>query len=252
MNVSSTGGGAGLGHSAKATSRTTISRSIVQQRLLWRVRVGGRLFQRIDQLDPLAAEEHFLEFPAAHRDVTVVAADLDLRTLAHCVAGLVDAHDHGGLAPRVTDRLQFLELVGPGQQVAAALEQLALKIRAQAETQHRYIQPVDHFGELIDLVAGQELGLVDQHAVNVAVRQPRTHVVEQVVLRRESDRGRLESDPGADDAGRVPVVQARRVQHRIHAALAVIVGGLQQDRGLARIHGRVVEVQFSHPLTGRR
>ena len=43
-----------------------------------------------------------------------------------------------------------------------------------------------------------------------------------------------------------PLGRAGDEQHRRHAALAVIVGGLQQHRRLAGIHRRVVEIELGH------
>src|SRR5690625_641091 len=84
------------------------------------------------QLDAALATSDLLEFGAAHRDIAVVAADLDLWPVGDGAAGLVHAHHHGGLAAGMADGLDLRQLVGPGQQMPAALEQLAAKVGAQA------------------------------------------------------------------------------------------------------------------------
>ena len=37
-----------------------------------------------------------------------------------------------------------------------------------------------------------------------------------------------------------------RQHERAHAAFLVVITGLQQVGGLARIHGRVIEIEFGH------
>ena len=74
-------------------------------------------------------------------------------TFAHRVAVRVHAQHHRRLGTAVADGFQLLEIVGPGEQVLAALERLALEVGAQAETEHRDIEPVDHLGQLEHLVA---------------------------------------------------------------------------------------------------
>ena len=69
--------------------------------------------------------DRFLEVSAAHRDVALVAADLDLSAFADDAASTVEAHDHGRLLPAVADRLDFVEVVGPGQQPLRAVEEVA-------------------------------------------------------------------------------------------------------------------------------
>ena len=71
--------------------------------------------------------------------------------------------------------------------MAAAFEQLALEIGAQAEAQHRYALAVHHLGQLEHLVAGQELCLVDQHAVHVAFLQRLPNTPEQVIVAAMND-----------------------------------------------------------------
>ena len=48
------------------------------------------------------------------------------------------------------------------------------------------------------------------------------------------------------DAGAVAVVNARFEDERVHPALAVVVGGLQEGGGLPRVHRGVVEVELGH------
>src|SRR5690606_39054838 len=99
-----------------------------------------------------------LELRAADRHVALVAADLHLRPFAHRRALRVHAHGHRRLAAAVADGLDLADLVGPGQQVLAALEQLAAEIRAQPVAQHRHAQRGDHLAQRPDLGPAEELG----------------------------------------------------------------------------------------------
>src|SRR5690606_15530453 len=124
---------------------------------------GG--LQRFDHAFPAY---HALVLGPRDRYVALVPADLDLWSVADRAALLIHPAGHGRLASAVADRLDFADLVGPGQQVLAALEQLAAKVGPQAVAQHRDVQRIDHFAELPHLAAGQELCLVHQHAVQWA------------------------------------------------------------------------------------
>ena len=65
----------------------------------------------------------------------------------------------------MADRLEFLQVVTPGQQILAAFEGLTLKVRSQAVCQHRNIQVVGDVTQLKNLVLGQKLRFIDQYAV---------------------------------------------------------------------------------------
>ena len=86
----------------------------------------------------------------------------------HGVALIVHTHRHRGLLAGVADRLDLLDLVGPGQQVLAAFKQLAAEIGPQAVSHDRLAAVVGHPGELPDLRGGEELRLVDEDAAHVA------------------------------------------------------------------------------------
>src|SRR5262245_29363403 len=62
---------------------------------------------------------------AAQRHVALVAADLDLRSLAFGGAIGLDTHGHDGLPPAVADGLDLHEVVRPCEQLRAAGKQLA-------------------------------------------------------------------------------------------------------------------------------
>jgi hypothetical protein len=97
----------------------------------------------------------------AQRQIALVAADLDLLAIALCAPVRADAHDHRRLAAAMADRLQFRELVRKGKQPAAAFEEFAAKIGPEAVAQDRYGKLVDDHGEIIHLLAGQELRFVE-------------------------------------------------------------------------------------------
>src|SRR5690606_17679134 len=98
----------------------------------WAARSAAR---RSPGLGPVLAAGDAFELGAADRDVALVAADFDLRPLVDRTPVFVHAHGHRGLAAAVADGLDLDQLVGPGQQVLAALEQFAAEVRAQAVAQ---------------------------------------------------------------------------------------------------------------------
>ncbi len=75
------------------------------------------------------------------------------------------------------------------------------KVGAEAEAHHRDLEPVGDAGELPDLVGGEELGLVDEDAIEPC--RPASgfaHAVEQIVVRAVRARLRLDAEARADHA----------------------------------------------------
>ena len=165
----------------------------------------------------------------------------------------VDAHHHGCLASRVADGLDLLQVVGPGQQVLAAFEQLAAKIRAQTEGQNRNAASVHHVTQLPDLRLAEELRFVDQHAIeratlgNIGVDKS-----QQIIGAGKAHAVRAQANARGHHTFARAVVQHRRQDARAHATLVIVVGALQQRGRLAGIHRRVIEIEFGHWGAGNR
>ena len=183
---------------------------------------------------------------AAQRHVAIVPANLYLGPSGDHVAGHILTHHHGRLATAEADGFYFFKVVRPGQQILAAFEGFALEVRAQTVGQHWNVELVRHLAELEHLVSGQELGLIDQHTVNVQFLTGYRNQPQQVGVAIKGLGGRFQTNPGGDLARAVAIIQFRRQHDGIHTPLAIVVAGLEQGRGFARIHGRVVEVQLSH------
>src|SRR5687767_8253054 len=96
------------------------------------------------------------EMTATQSDVPVVAADLGLGAGTHRPSLGIDPQVHRRLAPALADRLQFDERIGQGEQSAAALEKIALKVGPEAVSENRNVELVADAGELKHLRAGQE------------------------------------------------------------------------------------------------
>ena len=62
----------------------------------------------------------------------------------------------------MADGFDLDKLVCPSKELLAALEEVSLKIRAQAVSEHGDIEPVGDFAQLVNLRAGQKLCLVDE------------------------------------------------------------------------------------------
>ncbi len=125
-------------------------------------------------------------------------------------------------------------------------EEIALKIGPQPVAHDRDAKPVCHAGKLPDLFFFQKLRLVDKNAVHCRVVVVLGDAREKVVAVSEHLRIAVEADARGNVATIFLAVVARDEQHRVHPALAVIVGCLQEHGRLAGIHGRVVEVEFCH------
>ena len=66
----------------------------------------------------------------------------------------------------MADGFDFRQAIGPSQQVLAALEQVALEVGPKAIGEHRDGEPVGDIAQLPDLGLGQELGFIDQDAMD--------------------------------------------------------------------------------------
>src|SRR5690606_37014630 len=91
----------------------------------------ARILERTGAPKSRLLGQRFEVVAAAHRDVTFVAADLNLLAFAQTLAVGADAQVHGGLAAAVADGFQLNEIVGEGEQRTTAFEKVALKISAQ-------------------------------------------------------------------------------------------------------------------------
>ncbi len=187
-------------------------------------------------------DEAFVEVPSANGDVSIVSTDLDLFAVADRAAFGVDPQDHGRFTAAVADGFDFRKAIGPSQQVLAALEQVALEVGPKAIGEHRDGESIGDIAELAHLGLGQELGFVDQDAVDAGGGVFALGDSKEVIGGSEGDRIGGESNPRADFSFSEPVVDFRSENQRTHAPFAVVVARLQQDRGFARIQRGVVDV----------
>src|SRR5690349_1463121 len=104
---------------------------------------------------------------AAERDIDRFL-DRDLFAFGDGPTFHVATDDHGGFLAAMADGADFAELVGDGEERHGTGEELALEVGAQAEGHHRNFEPVGHPCKLPDLVAGKELSLVDEDAIDLA------------------------------------------------------------------------------------
>ena len=98
---------------------------------------------------------------SAHGDVRLVAADLYLCPGSHGSTIAPESHDHSCFAAAMADGLDLTQLIGKGQEFAAAFEELSLEICADAVYQDGNVHPVDDVAQLINLGGGKELPLVN-------------------------------------------------------------------------------------------
>jgi hypothetical protein len=146
----------------------------------------------------------------------------------------------------VADRLELGEVVGEAEQGGAAREEFALEVGAQPIAEDGEVEDVGDVAELPDLLGGEELGLVDQHAGDRSRGVGGAHLVEQVVAGGDRDGGGVQPDARLDAAGAVAGVDRRGEKQGAHAALLVVVARLEQDGALARVHRGVVKIDLGH------
>ena len=118
---------------------------------------------------------------AAERDITVIAADLDLGPLAQGLAVRAHADHHRGLLSAMADRADLSHFVGQRQERRRAGKKLALKIDPQTVAHDRHAEIVDGARQLPDLVLGHPLGLVHQNAGAGALGQAGRDLGEEIV-----------------------------------------------------------------------
>ncbi len=93
---------------------------------------------------------------------------------------------------------------------------------------------------------GGEMGLVDEQAIDLALLVERACAFEQVGILPERDRLGLEPDPRGNHALAAAIIEFCQQDDGMHAALAVIIGGLKQQGRFASVHRGIVEVKFRH------
>src|SRR5690349_8557941 len=106
---------------------------------------------------------------AAERDVAVVAAYLGLSARSDGVAALVDAKVHRRLASAFADGLELDHRVRKREEGGGAGEELALKVGAETVAEDRDAEAVGDLAQLEHVALRQELGFVDEHAVDLAL-----------------------------------------------------------------------------------
>ena len=94
----------------------------------------------------------------------------------------------------------------------------------------------------------QELRLVDEDAVERPLLQLLGDGFEQIDALVIAARRRRQGDARADRPLAGAVVEPSGPQHRLHAAFAVIVIGLEQGGGFPGIHRRIIEIELGHPV----
>src|SRR5690349_20995047 len=118
--------------------------------------------------------------PAAQRDITVVAADLGLRAGMNGMTFHIDAQVHRRLPSAIANGLKLDEGVGQSEERRRPGKQIAEEVGAQPIAKHGYLQFVGYPAKLEHLLAAEELRLVDQDAVELALDQFLDDGVEQM------------------------------------------------------------------------
>ena len=178
---------------------------------------------------------------AAQPDILVVGAQHHLLTLLQHVALIVKAGVEGRLFAAPADGLDLLQLVRQHQQVIAAGKQVALEVRPQTVADDGNIAVVHQMHQIVDLLLGEELGLVHDDA-GVFLQLLVGHCLHLV----EVDAGVLQADAGGHHVVAVPCVQLGFYQQGFLTPLLVVEAGHQRVGAFAGAHGSVFEVKLCH------
>ena len=178
----------------------------------------------------------------AHRDIAVVAAEHDLRALGDHAATLVDARVDRRLGAALADGLDLRDAVRDLEEARGAGEHMGEEIGAQTEAEHGDPTLVHDRAQLVDLPRREELTLVRDDDVHVALVKERA----DRPVGRDDAADRLKSDTRADDVGAVARVRRGLDEQDVHAALLVIELGDQRLRRLGGAHRSVFEIQLCH------
>jgi len=106
----------------------------------------------------------------------------------------IEAEVHARLPAAFADGLQLNERVGKGKQGGGPGEEVGLEVGAEAIAEHRYRKIVGDAAKLEDVIAGEELRLVNQHAMQFALLQLLGDLREQVDAIVIGVGGRIEGD----------------------------------------------------------
>ena len=121
-----------------------------------------------------------LKMPATQGYIAIIATNLGLLARGHRLALPVNTQVHRRLAATGAHRFQLGQRIGNRQQPLAARTQIAQKIGTQALAEHGNAQIIGDMRQLPDLVLGQELGFIDQHAIERAHRMRAGHGSKQI------------------------------------------------------------------------
>ena len=127
--------------------------------------------------------------------------------------------------------------------MVGAGEQLATKIGLEAISDDRDLELVDDASQLVDLLAGQELRLVDDKHVDRLLAVARLDHLEQIAAVTEHLHLQLQPDSGADDPRPEAIVDGGGHGQWNHATLQIVEVGLDELGRLARVHGGEFVVQ---------
>ena len=135
-----------------------------------------------------------------------------------------------------------VDLVREFEQPLRAGQQPGAEVGGEAETVDVEVLVVDELGELVDVLGGEEAGLVDDQVVQGPSRRPvLTDEAADVGIVGEFDRGPRQPDPGGD--GGAPGAVVADQQQPVPALPRVVVIDLQREGRLPAVHRAVEEHQ---------
>lgn len=171
--------------------------------------------------------ESGFEVPAADRNVGVIAADLDLLSAAFGTSFIIHTQHHRGFLSAMADSFDFVQNIGPGEQIQTAFKKVALEVCSQTICDDRNAEIVRDVTQFVNLLPGKKLSLIDKDGVHrIAVVFP-TADLQQGVTLGECDCRSIQPDARCNAADAVPSIQLWSQEKWPHTTFLIIPGGLQ-------------------------
>lgn len=124
---------------------------------------------------------------------------------------------------------------------------MSLKVSAQTVADDVDAEVVDDSGELVDLLGGEELGLVDEDPARGVVGRESDEVANhdiEVGVGLNPGAFALDTDSAADDVAVVASVDDRFHAEILQTSFLEVIGGSEQQGGFSGAHGAVSEIKL--------
>ena len=205
----------------------------------WKV-WGKPFFKKVSPTFFLFLTSSFFPTLVAHSDVGIITADQYLATGGNDVTVTVDTGVYDCFVTAGADGFDLGNRVGNLKEAQTTGEEMCQKVGTQAKAKDGNIVHVNDSAQLIDLLGGEELALVGDDNVAVAVTFLKQS--KNIGVGCHNISGSFQTDARADDICTVAVVDRGLNEPNLHVAFLIIETGNERVRGFGRTHCTVFKV----------